>query len=530
MDGIRIKLRYLNASTSALATMLGTFLWFSLYPCSAGTIAFDATASLEGSGNAVKGTLSLTLNSTESIYEVSLFGTGIGDRTSIGSVPLWEQHAAKNFQLDLPSPHRWPGKYHLLVDLRFRDQGGGLLNAALALDYEVRDPGVDASPRVIISGDQLIWSLGPVPPESATLTAATPHFGEWTFTPWFSDTTHLPLKIRSNIKLRSNWIYPQTARLDWIENDVHGSSAITWPMVTDERGHWRRTIDQDNPPNAQSKPLSVNAQSTLTATPARLLGEVTLTFTDSDAISDVEVSVLAQGIQTVATARPVWKPNEPLPVRFDVVSPHRFPGLYHLLMPIRYSDEQQHRYDAVVAIGYRVNRAGEQAAAPNVAIGKNQLTWQLGGRDPATVLLTLTTSPAWRSQPLHIPASSSTFALVSDGDAAVVPNWTYPQLARLDWHADGLHYSRILNWTMQTTDTGDWFVRGESTPGAKDDTVDEARPWWRQSMLLWIGAAGLVLAALVQSARQVRMKRKQSIGSNEVNPPHERPADAGPHD
>ena len=530
MDGMHIKRRYLNPSTSAFLTILCAVFWCLSFPCKAGTIAFDATASLEGSGNAVKGTLSLTLNSTESIYEVSLFGTGTGDRTSIGSLPLWEQHAAKNFQLDLPSPHRWPGKYHLLVDLRFRDQGGGLLNAALALDYEVRDPGIDASPRVIISGDQLTWSLGSVPPESANLTAATPHFGEWTFTPWLSDTTHLPLKIRSNIKLRPSWIYPQTARLDWIENDVHGSSAITWPFVTDERGHWRRTIDQSNPPNAQSKPLSVSAQSTLTATPARLMGDVTLTFTESEAISDVEIAVIAQGTQTLATARPVWKPNEPLPVRFDVVSPHNFPGVYYVLMPIRYSDEQQHRYDAVVAIGYRVNRAGNQAAAPDVVIGKHQLTWQLGARDPATVSLTMTSSPAWRSQPLHIPASSNTFALVPDNESTVVPNWTYPQLARLDWHADGLHFSRILNWTMQTTDTGDWLVRGESIPGANNDTSVETRPWWRQSMLLWITAAGLVLAALVQSTRQARMKRTRQIPPSTANLPDERSTDAGPHD
>lgn len=503
---------------------------FAVPYASAGTIAFDATATLEGNGNSVKGTVSLTLNSTESIYEASLFGTGTGDRFSIGSVALWEQHATKNFQLDLPSPHRWPGKYHLLIDVRFRDQGGGLLNAAMALDYEVRNPGAVTSPGVIIVGDQISWTLGAIAPENATLIAATPHFGEWTSMPWHADITALPLQMRANTKLRPNWIYPQTARLDWIENDVHGSSAITWPFVTDERGHWRRTIDPSNPPKAQSKPFSVSAQSTLTATPARLLGDVTLTFTESDAISDVEIAVIAQGTQTMATARPVWKPNEPLPVRFDVVSPHNFPGLYYVLMPIRYSDQQQHRYDAVVAIGYRVNRAGDQAAAPDVVIGKNQLTWQLGTRDPATVSLTLTTSPAWRSQPLHIPASSLTFALASDSDATVVPNWTYPQLARLDWHADGLHFSRTLNWTMQTTDTGDWFVRGESTPDANNDATVEARPWWRQSMLLWIVAAGLVSAALVQSARHARMKHKRSALPDPAHRPDEKPADSAPHD
>lgn len=504
--------------------------WLFALPSSAGTIAFDAKATLDANRDQVHGTLTLTLNANESIYDATLVATGSENRTQVDSIPLWEQHTAKTFNIAVPSNHRQPGKYHLLVEVAFHDQGGGRLNAAMALDYEVQDAAVTGKPSVTIQGEQLVWNLGTLPPDNVTLFAASPHFGEWTGLPWHHDTSRLPLTIRGNAKLQPNWVYPQTARLDWIENDVHGSSTITWPFVTDERGHWRRQIDISKPLPAQSKALTVSAQSTLTATPARLLGDVTLIFSDSDTIYDVEVRVIGQGAETLVIARPVWKPGESLPIRFDVGSSHSLPGNYHALLPIRFRDAQQNYYDAIVSLNYRVNRAGADTTPPNVVIGNKELTWQIGSLNPADVSLTMTTSPSWVSQPLHIGASTRDFQLVLNNGKSILPNWTYPQLARLDWVTDGIHFSRLINWFMQTNDHGDWSVRADSPGVASEDLSTSHRPWWRRIALLWVVAGFIIGMALIQGVRQMRARRAAATAPNHENQPVIPSPDTPPHE
>lgn len=502
-----------------LLLMLMVTTWLIASPSTAGTIAFDAKATLDADRDQVHGTITLTLNANESIYDATLIATGSGGRTPIDSVPLWEQRTTKTFKINVPSIHHQPGKYHLLIEVAFHDQGGGRLNAVMALDYEVQDAAVTGKPSVTIQGENLAWNLGTLPPENVTVLAASPYFGEWTGLPWHHDTARLPLNIRRDAKLQPNWIYPQTARLDWIENDIHGSSTVTWPFVTDDRGHWRRQIDSNKPPAAQSKSFTVSAQSTLTATPARLIGDVTLTFSDSDTIYDVEVRVIAQSPETLASARPTWKPGEPLPVRFDVGSSHTLPGNYHALLPIRFRDAQQNYYDAIVSLNYRVNRAGADTTPPNVIIGNNELTWQIGSLNPADVSLTMTTSPSWVSQPLHIPASTRAYQLILDNGKSILPNWTYPQLARLDWVTDGIHFSRLINWFMQTNERGDWSVRTDSPEVSNGDLSTPNRPWWRRIALLWVVAGFIIGIALVQGIRQMRARRAATTALNHDNQP-----------
>lgn len=499
-------------------------------PCTAGTIAFDAKATLDASRDQVQGTLTLTLNANESIYDATLVATGSSERTRLDAIPLWEQRTAKTFNISVPSIHHQPGKYYLLVEVAFHDQGGGRLNAAMALDYEVQDADVAGKPSIAIQGENLTWNLGSVPPENIAVYAASPYFGEWVKQPWRHDTTRLPLTIRPDAKLQPNWVYPQTARLDWIENDVHGSATVTWPFVTDERGHWLRQIDPDKPLPAQSKPLTVSAQSTLTATPARLIGDVTLSFSESDTLYDVEVRVIAQGAETLVTARPTWQSGEPLPLRFDVGSSHALPGNYYALLPIRFRDAQKHVYDAIVSINYRVNRAGADAAPPNVIIGKNELTWQIGSLNPTQVSLTLTTSPSWQSQPLHIPASMPNYLLALENGTSILPNWTYPQLARLDWITDGMHYSRVMNWFMKTNEQGDWSVQSETSEHSNEDNSATHRPWWRRIALLWIAAGLLIGFALVQGLRQLRARRAAAAAPSQAIPHDSPPTNSPTHE
>jgi hypothetical protein len=519
MDGTMTKRYAQNIYHIVIRSTYVGLAWLMALPSIAGTIAFDAKATLDANRDQIHGTLTLTLNANESIYDATLIATGSSERARVDSIPLWEQHTAKTFNIVVPSTHHQPGKYHLLVEIAFHDQGGGRLNAAMALDYDVQDAAVTGKPSVTIQGENLVWNLGTQPPENVTVLAATPYFGEWTGLPWRLDTARLPLTIRRDAKLQPNWIYPQTARLDWIENDIHGSSTITWPFVTDERGHWRRQIDSSKPPAAQSKSFTVSAQSTLTATPARLIGDVTLTFSDSDTIHDVEVRAIAQGAETLVSARPIWKPGEPLPIRFDVGSSHSLPGNYHALLPIRFRDAQQNYYDAIVSLNYRVNRASTDTTPPNVVIGNKELTWQIGSLSPSDVSLTMTSSPNWNSQPLHIPASTRDFQLVLENGKSILPNWTYPQLARLDWVTDGIHFSRLINWFVQTNDRGDWSMRADSPEVVSGDLSTTHRPWWRRIALLWVVTGLIIGLALVQGVRQMCARRVAAAAPNHDNQP-----------
>lgn len=471
---------------------------------SATGIAFDSSGELTASQDFLDGKFALTLRSEQAVYNAVVFARAQGERQEVARLEYWHPGDTHEVSLHLPSPHRYGGEYHLLVEIAFQDMLGSHLSSSLALSYPVHDdvalrpPGLElVDTKVRWSGDTALLSNAqvvafPPPPWGSSIQVLTPAD---------QSTALLPAPEKT---ARPNWLYRESARLTWVDNGIHASRILGWAVATDSAG---RALNAFAAHPHQVRDVNFNAEASLTATQTELFGEITLHFTDSDPLLDVKLSILgtdatAHDIGKVAT----WAANTPLTFPFTLPATHDYPGLYHALVHLTFEDATGHGYSATLPLEYRVERAASAPANVNVSLEKGNLIWDISGVDDDHVFLAVSSEPAWHTRPIYTPLDKR-LELAPNGLRSAVPNWHYPQQGRLEWVQDGQHFSRMLEWAILTDAQGQWNPQR---------SAEQPRSPWRNPLVLWIlaGIATVVAVALF-------LIRRRAAASDERTRTHE---------
>jgi hypothetical protein len=213
----------------------------------ANQISFTATADLSASSDRLNGQLSLTLRSSEPIYDTLVFVRAQEDKLLLGEIAYWEPDSAHRLEIEIPSNHTYPGNYHLLVEVTFRDKAGANHGIAMALEYpsgESADTRAESSSQAFPVGvsllqDQITWQLPQEDLSDIRLTVTTEPS-------WVMPEEQIPHAPRIQLieseerPAIKNWRYQQKARLEWVQDNRHDSRVQDWTMATDARGNWLR--------------------------------------------------------------------------------------------------------------------------------------------------------------------------------------------------------------------------------------------------------------------------------------------------
>lgn len=234
----------------------------------------------------------------------------------------------------------------------------------------------------------------------------------------------------------------------------------------------------------------------LTANAAELNGHVTLSLDAAEPLYNARVSARAQGEKALVGEVAYWGPGAERSFDLNIPSQHDLPGDYYLLVEVAFRDRNDAPLNAVVALGYSVagpqgtGEAPENAGeVPAASLEADRILWQLPDTGVAQTRLTLTTEPAW-ALPSPLTPSTSRIVLLETGEQQALANWTYPQLARLDWVQNDRHFSRVSDWKLPTDAQGRWQYDVPQGP-----TVQ----WWNQRHWLWILAGLLAVGAIVRA-------------------------------
>lgn len=467
---------------------------------SATGIAFDSTAQLTASRDFLDGQFALTLRSEQAVYNAVIFARAQGNREEIARLEYWHPGDTHELSVHLPSPHRYGGEYHLLVEIAFQDMLGSHLSSSLALSYPVHDDVASQPPALELVDTRVRWSGNSASLENAQVVAFSPP-------PWGSSVQVLTPSDQSAALLpttantaRANWLYRENARLTWVDNGIHASRILGWAVATDSAG---KALNTFVALPGRVREVNFNAEASLTAMPNELSGEVTLHFTDSDPLHNVKLAIV--GTDPIARELgdvPSWDVNTPLTFPFSLVATHNYPGLYHALIHLTYEDAAGHGYSTTIPLEYRVERATSAPSNASVSFEKGNLVWDIFGVDSDSVLLSLSTEPAWQTRAVYTPADNH-LELEPNGLRSAVPNWHYPQQARLEWVQDGQHYSRMFEWVILTDAQGQWNPQR---------SADEPVLPWRNPIVLWIlaGIAAAVAVILFVLGRRVNTSNRHT--------------------
>jgi hypothetical protein len=216
----------------------------------AGEVALGATAVVSASAERLDGRLSLSLDSSQPLFDTQVYARAQGDKAPIGQVTRWEPGSEHEFDLDLPSPQDVPGDYTLLVEVGFRDQAGGAQSLALAFPYQVAGPGAEGPAAeelagVSLDGDRIQWQLPEAGVSDVRLTLTT---GPAWSSPGVlrPPATRIVLEDEGQVAAVPNWDYRQLARLEWVQDGRHFSRVSPWTLSTDTHGRW---LAQSSPPS-----------------------------------------------------------------------------------------------------------------------------------------------------------------------------------------------------------------------------------------------------------------------------------------
>jgi hypothetical protein len=468
-------------------------LLLTAFSSNAQDIYFDASGEMSASRDWLEGQLTLTLKSAQPIYNVEILARAQGEPQGVGGVEYWHPDTSRTFHFRIASPHRWGGDYHLLVDVLFQDMMGADLGTSIALSYPVNDEVTLSPPGVDIRGAAVHWSASLDETQSIMLETLLPP-------PWGRGVLRiappeamLPL-AQAALPAKPNWLYPETARLTWVEHGVHGSRALRWAATTDGSATLR-----DIPENTLGwlqlghTRLRIETNATLTSTQDSLRGEVTLQFDDAATLHNVAWRlVAADGVAHSLGQQPEWPPRTAQTLRIDVPSLHAYPGVYHALLQVSFDDDSGARLSSTVPLEYHLRRAAVTPRPVSVALAGSLLQWNVANADANSARLTVTSAPAWLSPPA-LTAQDTHLQLQRDTRRIAVPNWRYVQKARLEWLQGGRHFSEVFDWQLATDDQGEWQPNGSGKPAPR---------WWRSPWNL--GAAALVLLAL--AVAQVRQR------------------------
>lgn len=199
-----------------------------------GDIGFQIRADAHAEPDRLHGHLHLQLAAPIPVYNVLLRLQGQGPVLEYHATRYWQPSQAIDIPYSLPSSHRQPGDYHLLVEIHYQTSHGDWLSSLSAISYTVRRNTIARhQPNLLIENQRLTWQLDDLDPASvsATFTSAP----GWllpnnTLRP--ADKQLELLRYQSR-KLSPELTQSQLARLQWTEDGVHHSRIIPWTITTE---------------------------------------------------------------------------------------------------------------------------------------------------------------------------------------------------------------------------------------------------------------------------------------------------------
>ncbi|MEJ2385573.1 MAG: 6-pyruvoyl-tetrahydropterin synthase-related protein, partial [Xanthomonadales bacterium] len=214
-------------------------------------ISLQGTASLSPTAEKLDGRVSLELEAREPVFDVRVYARAQGDKVLIKRFDYWAPDTRKSFALGIPSAHHFPGAYHLMVELSFRDPAGASHGVALAFDYRVNGAAVDTEEsqplRVFLTDDRVFWALGSADISHARLTLTTEP--SWRMRePITPPATRIVLDRTGDRSAIAAWTYHQKARLEWLQGGIHHSRILDWDLRTDSAGNWPPAIEGPTAP------------------------------------------------------------------------------------------------------------------------------------------------------------------------------------------------------------------------------------------------------------------------------------------
>ncbi len=236
-------MQMIHASQPTFSQLLGAclaLLWL-LFPLSAesGPAGFQYKASVTATSDELSGTLDFLLSDEEPIFNVELAVRSMDQSVRIAGPRVWKPQESHVFQARMPSTHALPGRYHLLLAIEYQDSNKAWHSTPVAIEYDfgVSKDSPLRKPQVLFRGKDLRWQAAGVAPEDLSLTLLPGPV--WEDVPHLTpDDRVITLVQRPDQSAEPGSIYPQLARLDWIEGGFHHSTVITWSIRTDQRGQW----------------------------------------------------------------------------------------------------------------------------------------------------------------------------------------------------------------------------------------------------------------------------------------------------
>ncbi len=211
-----------------LCCLLWLLLLLGGTTATAGDVTLTGRASLSAAEATLVGELHLVLHSQEAIYSSTLEVTGQSATIQLQGPAVWLPGEERVFDFKMPSRHSRPGRYQLLVAVRFLDQPGVANAVTMGFEYGVGGaaPLPAAKPMVEISTSGEITLKGARRAEQLAIsTTGAPYW-----TPRIGLAASAPLRMQrlpGAAALESKG-YAQLARVDWLEGELHQSQTVAW--------------------------------------------------------------------------------------------------------------------------------------------------------------------------------------------------------------------------------------------------------------------------------------------------------------
>ncbi|MEM1110600.1 MAG: 6-pyruvoyl-tetrahydropterin synthase-related protein [Pseudomonadota bacterium] len=182
---------------------------------------------------------------------------------------------------------------------------------------------------------------------------------------------------------------------------------------------------------------------------------------------------------------------------------HPWPGLYHLLLELRYRSPDGQSHTTALAVAYQKQRRGLRDPAPLLVIDGHWLEWQRPPEQSGTFLDLTVSANAF------FELAEPTEAFAKEWDWRKIPGRPTPanasigQLALLKWLGDdGHHYSRIIPFELQTDAYGQLITSDSATSRTNQGP----------------SSAGVLVTALALLLALFCLLRQESTGSKQTNP------------
>ena len=235
----------------------------------------------------------------------------------------------------------------------------------------------------------------------------------------------------------------------------------------------------------QSASPSFYYEASITTAPQSLDGTVELELLGDDPVFNT-LLVVRSADQVVRQAGPQrWQPGERHSFSLKMSPDYSLPGNYSLLLALEYQDGENNWHSHPFMADYSFGPKRDMPVrTPDVMFKGNQLRWQSGDVPRENISLTLLTSPLWEDVGT-LSTEDRLFRLTPNSDREATAGAIYPQLARLDWDVDGIHYSRLIPWSVRTDQQGHWLNNPGHAP---------AQRWWRTPY--WLQILSMTVAGL----------------------------------